>query len=731
MSKFKPTAVCRYANGLLSLLLFTWLFLAISGCQEVKSGIRDGENNSLISNPSASEILQEFADPPVEYSLSFYWGWDGNVTGEVMARDMDTFRDNNVHIVSLEPGYEMGASYLSEGWFRKVDTAVYLAKERDMRLYLVDEGKYPSGFAGGMIASKVPELGMKILLPYDSLITLKGGETISLTLPGEVVSAVAYNLEDNSIITLEIKKGLLNWQAPEGEWNIVMARHVLRSSPTRSVNNPSRGKDPSHALIDYLDASATGKFIEFTHEEYKKYVGDEFGETILGFRGDEPDYSTRGLPWTPALFEEFKKRKGYDLQPYVAGLFIEQLTDELRRVKADYWNVWSALFADNFFKVQADWCAAHNMDYLVHLNHEEDMIKLIRSEGDLFRNLHSVQMPGVDAIWHQIWPGEVNPLFPKYASSAAHVNGHPRSFTESFAAYSPRPDLDQAKWILDQQLVRGINMVEVMFVAASSKGESGMRGWLADERFPDVAKYIHRSCYLLSQGTPAAKLAFLYPLSSIWLGDLSADSTAIDIMQGLLDAQYDFDVIDEQAIESLMTLHKGSFVNKSCQSYSTIIIPPLTALSSKVIDRLADFQSEGGKVISIGNDSILSVDKSFRNSELTPFSWNIEEPSDRLTPLVMEALDESDFVLDRKCEFIKYNHRKLKDADLYFVFNESDKQEELSVKLSGAGKLRALDAMSGQITDVPAEAEEGGYITTNLKLDPWQTRFFLISENLN
>ena len=705
------------------ILSLFFLLILVSSC-----GTSANEKNGKISNPSASEVLGRFDEPPVEYSLSFYWGWDGNVTEEVMARDMDNFRANNVHIVSLEAGYEMGASYLSDGWFMKVDTAVQLAKERDMRLYLVDEGKYPSGFAGGMIADKVPELGMKTVVPCDSLIILKGNESINLTLPEEVLSAAAYNSDGNLIEVLEIKEGSLNWEAPEGECTIVMAKRLLRSSPTRSVNNPTRGKDPSHALIDYLDADATGKFIEFTHEEYKKYVGEEFGKTILGFRGDEPDYSIRGFPWTPSLFEAFKGRKGYDLQPYVAALFAEQLTDELRRVKADYWDVWSALFADHFFKVQADWCEAHNMDYLVHLNHEDDMIKLIRSEGDLFRTLRSVQMPGVDAIWHQIWPGEVNPLFPKYASSVAHLNGHPRSFTESFAAYMPRPDLDQAKWILDQQLVRGINMVEVMFVPASSRGRSGMMGWLADERFPEVAKYIHRACYLLSQGTPAAKLAVLYPVSSIWLGDHAVDSCAGTIMQQLLDTQYDFDLIDEEAIASLMTLQDGVFINKSGQTYTTIIVPPLTALSSIAIDRLKAFQSEGGKVISIGNDSLLSVNESFRNAERIPFRWDIEEPSGMMAPQVLDALGDSDFQLDRPAPSVKYTHRSWKDADLYFVSNEGDEQQELNVTLAGTGDLQAWDAMTGHVADLSAEVAEKGHISTRLTLEPWETRFLVITK---
>ncbi len=678
-----------------------------------------------ISNPRASEVAKAFAEPPAEYSLSFYWGWDGEVTEEVIARDLDEFKSKNVRIVTLEPGYDMPHPYLSPGWFEGVRTAVRLAKERDMRVYLVDEGKYPSGFAGGKIISEAPELCMKALVT-DTVITAAGGQTISLPLSEEVVSVAAFNKTDSTTLILERIDGKPEWTAPDGEWLVFVVKHAFRSSPTRSVNNPTRGKDARHALMDYLDPAATRKFLEFTHEEYKKVAGEEFGKTVLGFRGDEPDYSIRGIPWTPRLFEEFEKQKGYDVRPYAASFFTPRLTEEQRKAKADYWDVWSSLFAESFFKVQAEWCAGNSLDYLVHLNHEENMVGLVRSEGDFFRNMSSVQLPGVDAIWHQIWPGEVNPVFPKYASSSAHLNGHPRSFTESFAAYNPQPDLNQAKWILDQQLVRGINMVEIMFVMASTHGTSGMRGWLADERFPAVAKYVHRACYLLSQGTPAAPTAVLYPTASIWLGDNEKDMSALEAMQALLDNQHDFDIIDEHALTSVLTPGNGTLVNRSGQAYSAVVIPPVSALSEKTISRLKEFEKSGGKVITLGKSPVMAVNRSFLNGFETRPEWAVNEPSGKVTPFVLNALPSSDFMLETPCESVKFTHRKWKDADLYFIFNEGDESRELQVTLAGKGVIQEWNAMTGEITPVSGEKAGAGRVTTRLNLKPWETRFLVV-----
>ncbi len=70
----------------------------------------------------------------------------------------------------------------------------------------------------------------------------------------------------------------------------------------------------------------------------------------------------------------------------------------------------------------------------------------VKAEGDYFRNLSKVQIPGV-AIWNQIWPGTLND-FPKLASSVAHVYGKPRAFSESFAATTSPLYHSQAKFVV-------------------------------------------------------------------------------------------------------------------------------------------------------------------------------------------------------------------------------------------------------------------------------------------
>ncbi len=710
----------KYYFNFITLVFFLSLVL-------IQSKSEAGSPNQEITSPSVDEVAAAFSSPPVEYGMTFYWGWDGNVTKEVIARDMDAFKARNVRVVTLEPGYGMSSPYLSPGWFESVKLAVELARQRDMRVWLVDEGKYPSGFAGGKFSAERPDLRMQALVVADR-ITVSSGETLSRKLPPETVSAIAVNKADDSNQMLTIEDAQLNWTAPEGDWQVLLVEHQFRTSQTRAVNNPSRGKDTSNSLCDYLDPEATTQFIEFVHEQYKKYVGSEFGRTILGFRGDEPDYSIRGIPWTPKIFDEFQKQKGYDVRPYAAGFFAPRLTDEQKRAKADYWDVWSDLFSKNYFGVQAKWCAQNNLQYLVHLNKEDNMPKLVEGEGDFFKDMRHVQMPGVDAIWNQIWPGQVTD-YPKYASSAAHLFGKPRAFTESFAAYRTQPTVQQAKWVLDYQFVRGINMVEVMFVPASSNGKTGLSGWLMSEQFPDVAAYINRTSYILSQGRPAAQIALYHPTTSMWLGDDEANTSVLAIAKSLLERQRDFDFVDEEALCSILKLEGPALTNLSGQQYRAVIIPPVTAISKTAVERLHQFVNAGRKVIFAGRTPSLIPDKTFLNAAEGPvdLSWALLEPSGELTDRVIEALPQPDVLLNEPCPDIKYTHRKLRDADLYFFFNESTSDKHTCTAfLAGKGQAQIWDAMTGRIETIDGAASENGFVRLPLELEPYETRFVFI-----
>src|ERR1035438_8752996 len=326
--------------------------------------------------------------------------------------------------VTVQAGVGMPFAYLSPEYFAFFRKFVDEAKQRNLRVWIVDDAGYPSGFAGGKFTAEKPEFRMQALEIVQK-IPIAGGAVVNRELPPGTVSAAAVDQNGNAL-PIPLKGNTLTWTAPDGAWTVLIADHEFRTSPTRSDTNPQHVKDTSQSLEDYLDPLATQQYLSFTHEQYKKYVGDEFGKTIMGFRGDEPDYSISGLPWTPKFFERFREIKGYDVQPYVA-LFAQtpsrrdpgipiHLTPEQIRIKGDYYDVFSQMFAAGFFKPQGNWCAANHLEYQVHLNHEELEMELVHSEGSFFRDMRAVEVPGIDAIWHQIWKDTISD-YPRLASS--------------------------------------------------------------------------------------------------------------------------------------------------------------------------------------------------------------------------------------------------------------------------------------------------------------------------
>ncbi|HVS70513.1 MAG TPA: glycosyl hydrolase [Phycisphaerae bacterium] len=747
-----------------------------------------------LTMPTAAELTANVKEPPAEYSLSLYWGWEGKITPELLDRELDMIKSRGFRCVTIEPGYFLDPPYLSPGWFDTMKMGVELAKKKGMHVYIVDEGKYPSGFAGGKFSQERPDLRMQGM--NARRIPVAAGQEISQP-AANLIYAVATDAAAGKSVEIPITGDTLKWTAPaEGTWELTLIYHDFHTSPTKSVNNPVvNAKDTSASLEDYMSDAATQQYIDWTHEGYKKVLGDEFGHTVLGFRGDEPDYSINPwMPYTPKLLDEFQAKKGYDLRPYLPSMFptggrgamintASDVTEEQKRARADYFDVWSDMFRDHWFSKLADWCKDNHVQYEVHINHEENLPLMARSEGDYFKCYRDVGIPGIDTIWHQIWPGLVSD-FPKLASSAAHLTGRPRAFTESFAAYNPKPNMAQARWILNEEMVRGVNNVEIMFygtegarpanapspnapppapaagrgrgrgpggVAArgpgtrrgnpgqanttSAPGPGGVLGqvdpnpparMIADPEFPALAAYVNRATYLLSQGHPTARIALYVPFSSMWLSSAdgqTANASYKAAMQALMEHQLDFDLFDDQSVDADLTLKGKTLVNKSGSAYDTVLVPTVSALSKRTLDLLRKFHDAGGTVVFLGDLPRMIPDKTFLNAPAPgDLSWATREP---IADFVA-APRESDVHLMAATPAVKYLHRHYQDAEGYFFFNEGDDPVQVGVELACNGHGQQIDLTTGQAAPVEGEIKHLGDATFTLKLAPYQTTFFLV-----
>jgi hypothetical protein len=443
------------------------------------------------------------------------------------------------------------------------------------------------------------------------------------------------------------------------------------------------------------------------------------------------------------------------------------------------------MFRDGFFKPQGVWCAAHGVSYQVHLNHEEMEMDLTRSEGDFIRDMQYVEEPGIDAIWHQIWTDTVSD-YPRLASSAAHIYGHPQSFTESFAAYRPAPDITMARYILNEQLVRGINVMETMFYSAARPGgdapppptttattapsprRGGPSAVMRDPGFPALADYVRRVGYVLSMGRPAASVALYIPSSSMWLNDREADTAFVSTERLLSERQIDFDIINQDALatdlKAGLGASSGTLETMSGNAYRTVIIPAAEVLTQTELDRLRALAKGGGKVLFLGSTpSIISGRTILDARAATPadFAFATVETSAQLPPTptppaqapaappepqvvapaieaaLAKVLPTREVTLDSPDPALKVVTRQLKDATVFFFFNEGATPLAHSItlkadlmpgsrKLAGTMKVSAWDPGTGSVSDVPFEADKYGTPWLKLDLKPYETKLITI-----
>jgi hypothetical protein len=706
-----------------------------------------------IQMPTAASVQQAWINPPSEYGPEPYYGLNGAVSQSVIERDLDTMKSLGYRAVTVQAGYGMPFAYLSPEYFKFFRMFVEEAKKRDMRVWIVDDAGYPSGFAGAKFTQLKPELRMQAL-EASQKIPAKVGDVVKQAVGPDTVAVTAINSADGATVTIPVTNGAIAWTAPAGDWTVIVVEHQFRTSPTRSDTNPTRKKDGTQSLEDYLDPAATQQYLEFTHEQYKKAVGDEFGKTIMGFRGDEPDYSIAGLPWTPKFFSRFEQVKGYDIRPYVAAFLQPKgatLTEKQRRAKADYYDVFSQMFRDGFFKPQGEWCAAHGLEYQVHLNHEEMEMQLTHSEGEFLRDMKYVQVPGIDSIWHQIWTDTISD-FPRLASSAAHVYGHPRAFTESFAAYRPAPGVTMAQYILNEQFVRGVNLVETMYFPASTGGRGGS-AYMKDPAYPALLTYVRRMSYLLSMGEPTASVALFLPSSSMWLGDAASDTAFVSTERLLSEHQIDFDIVNEDALATDLKAGRGVFETMSGNGYRTVIVPSAAVISQAALDRLRAFAAGGGKVLFLGQTPGLISGRAIldaRAATAADFSWASVETSAQLpetptppayppaappapqvvAPAILQAVKAAvgkpDIWLSSPDTSLRYMKRRLKDSDVYLFFNEGAPATTDSITFRSDGQLiEEWDPATGKVSSA-VSTRARGTLSVQLKLKPYETRVLMV-----
>lgn len=605
----------------------------------------------------------QFDNPEAIFWPAYFWLWNGPLEPAILKhqlQDMAEHSAKNVCVLPMPKDFRpdstanrMDVDYLTTEYFERVKVAVDEAARLGMHYWLYDEGGWPSGQATGRVVGSRPDLASQVLR----------------------VDA-------------------------EGTWSV-----------QKSAGRP-----------DLLNPDTTETFLSLTHEKYRDAVGNHFGKTIRLVFTDEPAYPAvhdgREVPWTDHAGNLFSKEFGYRLEDRLPSAFRRVPASEFSpadlQTRIDAFDFWSRRFQQAYFDRIRTWCRQHEgLAHGGHLGGEDETLGATRyGFGHVMRPLRAMDVPGVDIIWRQVFPGQRNHHLPKFASSAAHQNGTALAMTESFCVYGNGLTPAQMKWLIDYQYVRGLNLLVAGCYPLSTDdhhmlGERPHFGPVDSlwDDLPKFHRYVARLGYLLACGEPVIETALYYPVRDLWAtgGESSAADTHDALAQTLFEHQCDFDVIDDDLLSDPQSHVANGRLHAKNMKYRTIVVGFTKHMSPRSHELLVELERTGGRVIQI--DSLNEI----------------ADAISKITPTV-ELIPSS---TDIRCQV-----RRWEQGGLAYLFNEGASTYDGRVAIPLAGQPVVVEPSEGGWTQiVDAERKEDQWVIP-IQLSPGEAQIVLFGESI-
>lgn len=457
--------------------------------------------------------------------------------------------------------------FVGEGWWKDMDFLIAEAKKYDMKLWILDDSHFPTGFANGKIKEQYPQYLKKYLdiRRYDIQGPFEGARINLQFLKGRpcekkrteeqilgVFMAKRSNQESGNKdavcadtmadITdkMQMETRLLTLDIPDGAYSIFVV-----------FVTASHGEEATKDYLNPLVKEATQVLIEEVYEPHYAHYADKFGNIIEAFFSDEPRLGnikgTEGfigrkdmvLPWREGLEKELEFE-----EKFLPLLWITAEGEE-SEIRFSYMDTITKLYNENFTKVLGDWCRAHKVFYLGHTIEDNGAhARLGYGTGHFFRGQEDMDFAGIDVIGTQVVPGMnyqhdafstggANGEFYHYAlaklgTSAAHLDAKKqgRCMCEAFGAYGWNEGLKTMKWIADHLMVRGVNyMVPHAFDPKAFPDIDCPPHFYAHGHnpqfryFPVLSNYMNRIMSIMREGIQPAKVGVLYPAEQEWGGN--------------------------------------------------------------------------------------------------------------------------------------------------------------------------------------------------------------------
>lgn len=678
------------------------------------------------------------------YILPFFWQ-KGNHT-ERIPEEIERIRESGARAFCLES--RTHGDFCGEGWWRDVDIILEEAGKRDMKVWILDDKHFPTGYANG-ITEKHPELRPWFLIERHTDVV---GPTKNCTLlidPSSddniLLGVFAYRRTKNETVTqfqgiegepIRLDSGIhgnrLYFSLPEGVWRIF-----------RLYKSRSGADHPSY--IDMIRPEAVDALIEAVYEPHYAHYADKFGTVLAGFFSDEPSlgniwsgahaedygmYNRRigmeglALPYSDELSKMLDVSLSCDSLPLLPALWYEY-EDRTSDVRYAYMDAVTKLYRQNFCFRLGDWSRAHGVEYIGHII--EDMnahARLGCSAGHYFRSLEGQDMSGIDIVLHQIMPGTAGYMhtascFGGYADpdffecvlgdlAGSMAQLYPqmkgRAMCEVFGAFGWAEDIKFMKWIMDYCLVRGVNhFVPHAFSPDFPDGDCpphfGANGHDPQfEGFSVLMNYTNKSAHLLCGGKHSADAAILYHGELEWcsgrtqwkpgLSDFDYMLTQVPA-RILSDSNISYEIVPADII-------KGNF---NADDYKALIVPGCTVMPRDIKEALGKY-----------SDKVVFLEKRPAGCDFGRVV-SVSELAGLISPEIKMPKNPA----------VRYYHCVKDGSDIYMFVNTSvSKTADFTAVLPSHGPYMRLDILNG--------CSRGGISRdgqVSFSLAPYQSQFII------
>lgn len=671
-----------------------------------------------------------FGEPSREHILPFFW--QHGEEHDVLLQEIEAIYHCGIREFCVES--RVHEQFGEEKWWEDFAFILKSAKERNMRVWLLDDKYFPTGYANNYIDSHTELRITSLRVRY---LDYAGPQNQVALLPErledgeEYVSITAYRRVENGNklcgegidLTNNLEHGLLWWDIPEGIWRVY---YVIK---TKRVCSPDKVN-----YIDMLSPESCKAMLHAVYEPHYEHFSEYFGNTFAGFFSDEPCFgndvnnyeSVLGkegmlLPWSDDVPKLMAEKTGLHTEEVLKCLpaLWHEIENRTPVIRETYMETVTEKYSKNFCWLLGDWCREHGVMYIGHMIEDKNTHqRLGYGAGHFFRALDGQDMAGMDIVLNQMIPGHtqlehtasvfgttVDPKFFNYtlaklAASHSHIQSlkKGRAMCEIFGAFGWAEGIPMMKYLVDHMLVSGINYFVPHAFSPKYPDLDCPPHFYAhgtNSQYPlfgELMEYTTRMAHVLSGGVHQANVAVYYNAEAEWSG--GKYMLQQDVCYTLTRSQIDFDLIPQDTL--LVAKSNNGRLKVQEEQYQAIVVPYSQYLPENVLYAFGRLAKEGVPVLFVDGKPDCTLE--LAQCEIVALSELTQELRRRGFQSVM---------LEQPFEELRFYHIKRNQTDYIQLWNEDIFHTiDTYVTLPIQGKVFFYDGWKNQVFEPEQEGNK-------------------------